>query len=85
MSLFLHQLKAVQDWAESDRLGGEIATSALGGSQARSQRLLAPWLGFIRELKRYEQDKITPNREKAGMSHEANQVKSSKVNPSACV
>lgn len=79
LSPFLHQLKAVWDWAESGRLGVEIAMSGLGGSHARSQRLLAPWLGFIRALKSYKQDKITPNRGKAGMSHEANQVKSSKV------
>lgn len=79
LSPFLHQLKAVWDWVVSDRLGGEIATSGLGGSQARSQRILAPWLGFIKALKRNKQDKITPNREKAGMSHEANQDKSSKA------
>lgn len=79
LSPFLHQLKATWNWVESDRLGGEIATSGLGGSQARSQRLLASRLGFIKALKSYKQDKITPNREKAGMSHEANQVKSSKV------
>lgn len=76
---FLHQLKAVWDWPESDRLGGKFATSGLGGRRAISQRLLAPRLGFIRALKRYKQDKITPNREKAGMPHEANQDKSSKV------
>lgn len=52
--------------------GGGIATSDLRGSQARSQRLLALWLGFIRTLRRYKQDKITLNREKAGMPRETN-------------